>query len=281
MTTTIDILMVTYNSPESTRLSLQRLLDSCTDGMHVWLWHNGDHEETLAVVHELADHPAVAKFHHSAENQRLWAPSNWLFENSEADLLSKVDDDNVVSPDWAERLSAAHRDYDRFGVLGSWRFQDEDLVPELAERKIAEYGGHRIMRNLWVEGSCFLMKRACRDESGLLKPGQSMTRYFRALGVDRGWINGWLYPFVRYENLDDPRAEHALVKTDEEFRRRMPLTAQYNGVQSVAEWTDQLRRSARAVQAASPEPRDWKGWRQQRRRLKRVMRRLLGQRSHW
>ena len=280
---TLDILMVTHESPESTRMALGQLLETSTPWMRVWLWHNGDHTETLELVREFAKHPRVFRFHHSPQNERLWAPTNWLLENAEGEFLSKVDDDNVVPQGWAERLIAAHNDFPKFGALGCWRFQDEDYIPELAAKKIREFpGGHRILLNLWVEGSCFVMKRACRDEAGPLRQGQSMTAYFRDLALKRGWINGWYFPFVRYENLDDPRAPRSLMRTEGDLRRRRPLTAQYNGVESLAAWTDQLRRSAQNAQTESIDPRDWRGWRWYRRRIRYWSRRLfLGQRNRW
>ena len=51
--------MVTYNRPDYTRLALTRLLETCDERMSVWLWHNGDHQPTLAVTRELSAHPAV------------------------------------------------------------------------------------------------------------------------------------------------------------------------------------------------------------------------------
>ena len=47
MEQSIDILMITYNRPEYTRLSLERLLATCDESMRVWVWHNGTDEETL------------------------------------------------------------------------------------------------------------------------------------------------------------------------------------------------------------------------------------------
>ena len=35
---TIDVLMVTYDCPESTALCLPRLLDTCGENARVWLW---------------------------------------------------------------------------------------------------------------------------------------------------------------------------------------------------------------------------------------------------
>lgn len=278
---TVDVLMVTYDCPESTDLCLGRLLETCGENARVWLWHNGDHRETLDVVEKYKTHPRLARFHHSHENQKLWAPTNWLFAESEADYLSKVDDDNLLPHGWIEKLMAAHEAYASFGVLGCWRFQDEDFEPDVAFRKIKEFpGGHRVMLNLWTEGSCFLMKRACRDAQGLLAQGQSFPQYCKKLALS-GWVNGYHYPFIKYENLDDPRSPYTLIRSEADLERFLPLTAQYNGVRTVQEWTDQLRRSAYNAQSASPDPNDWRGWPQLKRSLRFRIRRLLGYRNRW
>jgi glycosyltransferase involved in cell wall biosynthesis len=273
--------MVTYDQPEYLKLSLPRLLATCTEGTRVWLWHNGNHEETLELGRSFADDPRVARFHHSPENQPLWAPTNWLFENSDADFVSKVDDDCLVSPGWIETFSAAHRDIEQLGVVGSWRFLDEDFVPALAERKIATFaGGHRLMQNLWVQGSGFLLKRACIERHGALRPGQSFPQYCIKLAL-AGWVNGWYYPFVAEEDMDDPRSPHTRFLTDDDLRDRLPLTARFNGVTTLEEWQENIVGSAHAAQAASIDPRDYQGWRLKRRNLRLRARRAVGIRSAW
>src|SRR5688500_14710804 len=104
----IDILMITYNRPDYTLLSLARLLDSCDPSMRVWLWHNGGHAETLDAVKSMANHPRVHHFHHSVENKRLREPTNWFWQNADGDYVSKIDDDNLMTPGWGQRLRAAH-----------------------------------------------------------------------------------------------------------------------------------------------------------------------------
>jgi GT2 family glycosyltransferase len=275
MSAQIDILMITYNRPEYTRLSLTRLLETCDDTMRVWLWHNGDHAETLEVVKSLADHPRVHEFHHSKENKKLREPTNWFLESATAPYLSKVDDDCLLPNGWAQQLRQAHEDEPRFGVLGSWRFQDEDFAPKLAARKICEFaGGHRIMMNCWVEGSGYLMKRACVEQAGLLRPAETFTQYCVRL-ASAGWINGWYYPFIRQEHMDDPRAPHSLIKGDADLQDHLPLSAANSGVKTVEQWTAQLRRSARIVQSASPDPRAHTGWRRKVRTAGMKVRRAL------
>ena len=205
----IDILMITFNRAAYTRLALPRLLETCDETMNVWLWHNGTDAETLDVVRPHARHPRVRAFHHSPENRGLEEPTNWLLANADGAYLSKVDDDCLMPDGWADTLRRAHADEPRFGVLGCWRFPEEDFEPELAYRKIKEFpGGHRVMLNLWTEGSCFLMKRRCRDEQGPLASGQSFPQYCKKLAFN-GWTNGHYFPFIKYENLDDPGASRS------------------------------------------------------------------------
>lgn len=281
MTGVTDVLMITYNSPDHVRLTLPHLLSTCDDHTRVWLWHNGDHEETLEAVRAHTGDPRVHRFHHSRENVRLTAPTNWLWAEADGTYVSKVDDDCMPEQGWVGQLRGAHEAYSGFGAIGCWRFRDEDYVPELAKRKIAEYpGGHRLLRNHWVQGSGYLLPRNLVQRAGALQTGQSFTQYCLALARD-GAVNGWLFPFVREENLDDPRSPRTLFADDAAFLRRMPLTAQNLGIRTVQDWAKQEHESAVAVQKASLDLRQYGGWRAKRRGLQRRLSRALRGRGSW
>ena len=179
----IDILMVTHDRPVFTQRSLDRLLSTCDESMRVWIWHNGEHGETLELVKSHLGHPRVHRFHHSVENtghRGLWKPINWLLQGSTGGYLSKVDDDCLVHRDWAAVLRQAHRDVPELGVVGCWRFPPEDFRPELAASKIETFAArHRMLRNCWVEGSGFLMKRECVVSVGLLPGGDGLPDVLR------------------------------------------------------------------------------------------------------
>lgn len=281
MDSDIDILVITYNRPVYTALAISRLLDTCDERMRVWIWQNGSDRETVDVVRSFSSHPRVHRFHHSLENKRLATPTNWLFENAEGEFVCKVDDDCLMPYGWADTLRRAHGDESRFGVLGCWRFPDEDFVPELAERKIRTFaGGHRLLTNCWVEGSGYLMRRECVRRQGLLPEGGSFSRYCIDL-AKAGWVNGWYYPFLYQEHMDDPRSPNSLLKSDADIERYLPLSAKVNGVTTVAEWQAQLKRSARLVQEVSADPRHHTGWRYALKRVRNRARRLMGVRSRW
>lgn len=272
----LDILMITYNRPEYTRLALPRLLDSCSPGMRVWVWHNGKDQATLDVVKSFSTHPRFHRLEISAENQGLRVPTNWLWAQSTAPFLSKVDDDCLLPDGWGDTLMQAHHDNPELGIIGAWRFYDEDFVPELARRKtVTLKNGHQLMRNCWVQGSGYVMKRACRDRGGLLAPNESFPNYCIRTALS-GWQHGWYFPFIHEEHMDDPRSPYCRIKTDEELTSKFSVTAKKNHVATIAEWVESERGIARRALAASPNPRHHAGWHRRFANLRRRLSRLTG-----
>lgn len=267
----IDILMITYNRPDYTRLSLGRLLETCDDRMRVWLWHNGNDAATLDVVRSMSSHPRVHKFHHSPENQRLREPTNWFWSRSDGQYLSKVDDDNLMPPDWGDALRKAHEAEARLGVIGCWSFLPQDHVPELAQRKVRDIGrGLYVMQNCWVAGTGYVMKRKCYHGLGPIQEGQSFPQYCIQLAL-RGWIHGWPYPFVVMENLDDPRHPLTRLKTEADFQAGKGLSARQFGVRTLDDLRLRQRTIALELQRASIDPRHFVGWRRRLSRLRRTL----------
>jgi cellulose synthase/poly-beta-1,6-N-acetylglucosamine synthase-like glycosyltransferase len=263
-----DILMITYNRPRYTGLSLERLLATCDETMRVWVWHNGDDAETLKAVQSLRDHPRFFQFHHCSVNKKLREPTNWFWQHSTGDLVGKVDDDCLMPDGWGQTLRKAHTDVAEFGVLGCWPFLEGDYVPELAEWKTREYAeGHRLMMNCWVGGSGYLMKRQCLEQVGPIVDGQSFTGYCVQLAV-RGWVNGWYLPLLCQDHMDDPRSEHTNLRTDEDFQRLRPLTAKTFEIDTLAGWVEFIREDARSLLQASADPKHYVGWRVTLRKLR-------------
>ena len=257
----IDVLMITYNRPGYTRLALERLLETCDDDVRVWLWHNGDHEETLELVRGYRNHGQVYRFHHSRENKKLREPTNWFWQNSSGAYVSKVDDDCLMPGGWPERMREAHEVEARFGILGCFRFRKEDYDEVVARPKIYEYaGGIRILRNCWIEGSGYVMKRDCVVQVGGIRPDDSFTTHGIRLAA-RGWIHGWPMPFLYQDHMDDPRSEHSMLRSDADLQRWLPLSAKANGISSLVEWQDQLKATAKNVLTSPLDPSYYLGWR--------------------
>lgn len=281
MSVRTDILMITYRSAGYLHLSLPRLLETLGEQDRVWLWHNGDDEATIEALRPFTTDARVHRYHHSRENVKLREPTTWLWRDTPARFVSKVDDDCLVSPGWLDTFAAAHDANPDFGVIGSWRHPEEDFLPEVAARKIQTFnGGHQLMRNLWVQGSGYLMDRDLVVRQGPLGDQESFTGYcIRAARL--GAVNGFYYPFVPEDHMDDPRSAHTLIRTDTDLAARMPLSARAHGVTTVEAWTAQLRQSAVVLQEASLDPADYSGWRARRRAVARRLARVVGRSTRW
>ena len=276
-----DIVMITHRSAGYVHLSLPRLLDTLGPDDRVWLWHNGDDEATIEAVRPFRKDDRVARYHHSRENVRLREPTNWLWDGSRARFLSKVDDDCLVSPGWLDTFAAAHDANPQLGVIGSWRHPAEDFRPHLAHRKIQQLaGGHAVMRNLWVQGSGYLLPRGLVQAHGHLRPEESFTAYCIRL-ARAGAVNGFYHPFVPEDHMDDPRSPHTLIRDDHDLLERMPLSAKANGVTTVEQWIAQLQQSAFVLQTASLDPRVHAGWRRRWLGVRRRVRSLAGRPARW
>ena len=276
----LDVVLITYNRPSYTALSLPRLLDTCPADSRVWVWHNGGDQQVLEEVRRHSDHPRFHRFHHSEENVGLRPAINWLWTEAQGEFLSKVDDDSLMEPGWVERLVEAQRAWNGFGVLGSWRFLPEDYDEALAAPKVRDVHGVTLLENLWVQGSGHLFRRELVDELGVLTPGRSFPSW--CIDAARaGYVNGWPMPFVREEHMDDPRHPHTLFTNDAAFQELRPLSAKATGVDSVAEWLEQTRQDARTVQGASLDWRSRYGWRRKLIHARRRARALVTRRSPW
>lgn len=256
----IDLLMITFNRDRYTMRSLKRLLDTCDETMRVWIWQNGAHKPTLEVVKSLENHPRVHRVKYSEENIGQREPTRWLWENSDGAYLSKIDDDILLSDGWAQTLRKAHEDVPEFGVIGCWHFIEEDFDPELASKKIQSFpGGHQLMVNCWLGGTGYLLKKSWVDKHGFWRPDENFSDYGIRLALN-GAINGWYYPFIYQDHMDDPRSEFTELKTEEDFQRNLPVSAQTFGIKTLEDWKKRMAVSARQLQASSIDPRDHLGW---------------------
>lgn len=261
------VIMLTHNRPGYSELALARLCETLPDDACVTVWDNGSNDDMKAVLRKFERHPKIERIVYNRKNEKLRGPTNWFWQSvGEAEFVSKVDDDGLMPDNWVQIMEKAHRDNPSFGVLGTWRFPDEDYDAELARKKIQTFGSHQLLRNCWVEGSGYLMKREVIERVGLIRDGESFTTYcVRAAAA--GFINGWYFPFLYQEHMDDPRAPHTEMKTEEDFRRLAPLSAGTFKIATRDEWTNKLRQLAKSLQMCSYDPSDYlgrKAWFKQR-----------------
>lgn len=232
-----DVLMIAHDRPKYVALALPSLLESADETLRVWVWQNGGDPEVTKIIDDHLDHKRMHRVHRSPHNAKLREPTNWLWRESDATYLGKVDDDTLVPKGWLSTLKNAHEKEPRLGVLGCWVHPASDYNEQLAKQKISLYGGLRLLENPWMAGSGYLMKRTCVLDHGLLAPDETFPSFCVQLAW-LGWINGWPLPLLLAEHMDDPRSTFCILKTEEDFQRLKPLTAVKNNVRTLEQWKE-------------------------------------------
>jgi GT2 family glycosyltransferase len=262
---TLALVFMTYNRLDYTRLSLTRLLADPSEEFSLTIWDNGSTDGTQNYLHTVHDRRIVDVVF-SPTNKGQAYVTNKVWGESTADLVGKVDNDCLVTPGWTRILTLAHKDIDNLGVVGCWHFFPGDFDYERAKHKIQTFGKHQIFRHPWVDGSALLVKRKVYLRYGPCREKEYLTRFWLRLAL-AGYINGFYYPLVYQEHMDDPRAPHTVLKTEEDFQNIMPLTARNFGICSLKDWEQWLRDDAVAIQAAGVDPKQYVGWRAKMRQL--------------
>jgi glycosyltransferase involved in cell wall biosynthesis len=179
------------------------------------IWDNASTDETPDYLKSLSD-ARLKEVTLSKENPGPTQPMNSIWSRTNAELVGKVDNDCLLDPTWADRLSTAHADIPQLGAIACWHFRDQDFSPDVAGGKLQTFNSHQIFRHPWVCGSGFLLKRSTFERVGPCPQGSrsiGLTGYF--LNIARaGMVNGWYYPFVQQEHMDDPLSPHCVYKDD-------------------------------------------------------------------
>ena len=196
---------------------------------------------------------------------------NHFWSKCKTELLGKVDNDCLVTPDWIKILAHAHRDIENLGAIACWHYRKEDFDESIAFKKIHIYNGHKIFKHPWVCGSGFLIKRKTFLKVDPFDTGSSsigLTRYFLKL-ASAGYINGWYYPLILQEHMDDPYSRHSLIKDDESVTKHKNTTYVLRE-HKIKTYKDRLKRSEEVLNTLLHGPCDVKyyiGWHRKIRRI--------------
>ena len=206
----IELAFITYNRLEYTKLSLTSILADNSEDFLLTIWDNASTDGTRDYLKSIRD-SRIRNIFLSPENLGQTAAVNYIWTNSKADLLGKLDNDCIVTPGWTRIFAEAHRDIPALGVLAMWHFFPEDFEFDRAKHKIQTFGEHQIFRHPWTCGTGMLIKRNAYVELGPIQ--NKATTSFWLKMAKAGYINGWYFPLVFQEHLDDPRSEHCLLHT--------------------------------------------------------------------
>ena len=267
----IAIVVVTHNRLEYTRKTIARLLDDSSEQFDLYLWDNASTDGTVEYLKDGVKDPRIAEVVTSKENVGQTGAMNYVWSKTKAELVGKLDNDCLVTPGWTRILARAHADIPELGAVACWHFFPEDFNYELAKHKIQRFGNHQIFRHPWVGGTGFLLKRKTFLELGRWDEGPNVgtTDYFLRMAL-AGYINGWYYPLIYQEHMDDPVSKHSLLKDDEAINSLYDVTYTLRN-RDIRTMIKRMAWRKRVIRNLLCDPWDAKyyiGWRSRLRRVK-------------
>jgi glycosyltransferase involved in cell wall biosynthesis len=206
----VDLVFITRNRLAYTKRALASVLSDPDEQFFLTIWDNASTDGTVEYLRQEANDPRICDIIFSRENIGQTAAVNRVWSNSKAELLGKVDNDCLVTPGWTRKLAQAHEDISQLGVVACWHFFPEDFDYERAKTKIQQFGKHQIFRHPWTCGTGLLIKRSTFRKFGPLS-ANATTKYWLTLALG-GYINGFYYPLIYQEHMDDPRSDHCRLQ---------------------------------------------------------------------
>lgn len=219
---TIDLVFVTYNRLEYTKLALASVLADPTEQFNLTIWDNASADGTVDYLKNEVNDPRIVEVISCEENAGQIVAANEVWGRSKADLVGKLDNDCLVTPGWTRTLAEAHRDMENLGVVACWHYFPDDFDYERAKRKIQAFGRHRILRHPWTCGTGLLIKRETFKRLGPID-GDVTTGYWMKMAM-AGYVNGFYYPLVFQEHMDDPKSQHSILKDEQSYQAAKEVT---------------------------------------------------------
>ena len=241
------LVLVTHNRLSYTKKCIEYIFKDQISDFDLYIWDNASTDETPEYLMSLSDSRLV-KVHLSKENLGQTVAMNQIWQESKAELLSKLDNDCLVTEGWLKTLGEAHRDIPNLGAIACWHYMADDFDERIAALKIKEINGHKIFRHPFVCGSGFVMKRETFVKMKPWPEGSpniGTTGYFLNMALN-GMINGWYYPLILQHHMDDPLSPHCIYTDDKSLRdvRDITFTLRNFNINSM---DDRMRRRSKVV----------------------------------
>lgn len=254
---------------------LRAVLADSTEEFLLTIWDNASTDGTVEYLNNEVDDTRIDDIIFSKENVGQTAAVNQIWSHSKADLLGKLDNDCILTPGWTRILAKAHKDIEKLGVVACWNFLPDDFDYERAEHKIQQFGKHRIFRHPWTCGTGLMIKRETYKKMGPIQ-AKMTTRYWLDMAV-AGYINGFYFPLVYQEHMDDPKSSYCKINTENGLREHAGVTAglqvrQFENVEATFKWREEIIRN---LLDDPYDPRYYIGWRRKLRSAKDRIRKLI------
>jgi glycosyltransferase involved in cell wall biosynthesis len=221
---TIGLIFITHNRLRYTKLALASVLADPAEEFFLTIWDNASTDGTVEYLKNEVNDPRIADIIFSNDNMGQTTAANQMWGSSKADLLGKLDNDCLVTAGWTRKLAEAHNDIDDLGVVACWHYPLDEFDESAARKtgKIQRFGKHQILRHPSTCGTGLLIKRDTFRKFGPMT-GNGTTKYWLKVAL-AGYVNGYYYPLIYQEHMDDPKSAHCMLTDDESIRKLRDTT---------------------------------------------------------
>ena len=221
----ISLIYITYNRFYYTKETLPALLNSSKYPFKVRIVDNGSTDETVEFLKELS-HPNIEKIIFNKKNEGLVKPTKEFWEETDAELVGKIDNDILVPKDWIDKLVKAHKSIPNLGAMGYCHFREEDFNHKEIALRVEEINSVKFRRQPWIGGNYLIKKSTVIDNDGYKQSRKFLkkrilygfNKYQEKL-TQSGFIHGYLCSsnnsLYTWEHIDDPR--HPLFFKNKEY----------------------------------------------------------------
>jgi len=232
----VDLLLISWNRREYLEKTLDNLLSSPED-FNLYCWDNGSTDGATDIIASCRDERIVEK-HFCPINIMQAYPTQWFLDRSQFSVIGKVDDDTLVPQRWIDTIATAVRNHKELGMIGCWTFWPDDFHrnSEKAHKKVIQVGSHRILQNILIGGTAFLMRREVAFRYLISNHNGRAFPIDRILMTEDGFISGWYYPLIQTEHMDDPRSKHCLMNKPQGMLQHAALTARTRQIKSAEQY---------------------------------------------
>jgi glycosyltransferase involved in cell wall biosynthesis len=267
----IRLLFITHNRLDYTKKALESILNDSSTKFKLTIWDNASNDDLKKFLKREVSDSRIDNIIFSEKNIGQIESINKVWSNSSAQLLGKLDNDCLVSDGWTGKLAAAHEDIEKLGVIACWHYFLEDFNIEDAKDKIQQIGRHKIFRHPFTCGTGFLIKNRVYKKMGPLK-GRTTTDYWIKMALKK-YINGFYYPLILQEHMDDPKSIHSKLKDSESFLKFGKESVSV-GIFNIATYEERMQHRSKVIENLLKGPIDPKYYSGIRRLMKKILARL-------
>ena len=246
---TVHILYLTFNRLYYTQKTLPALLESSdTASYQICIVDNGSTDGTVEYLQSL-NHPRIETIIYNKNNRGLVRPTKEFWNDSNAALVGKIDNDILVPKNWIDKLIEAHLKIPELGVFGYCHFRKGDFNNNKVKKKVENINGVYLRRQPWIGGN-YLTKRDTVNQNPDYKQSRKLFRKrilygfnkFQKKLSEKGYIHGYIAnakkELLLWEHLDDPR--HKSFLKDQKYLKKTRNI-------SVAGFTTMLKKDAKVL----------------------------------